>query len=251
MSRTFLGVERSVTHRRWLDRIDAKRLRSSFAIAQRYDLPEFLARVLAGRDVLPETCENFLAPSLRISLPDPLILRDMDLAVSCIARAVKEGKPLAIFGDYDVDGATSSALLLRFLRMVGGNVTRIYIPDRIREGYGPNQGAFESIAAEGARLIVCVDCGTSLSTAFDWARDEGIDVIVFDHHQAGVTLPPVLALVNPARQDDLSALGHLCAAGVVFLAIVGINRLLRESGWFQCDRQEPDLLSLLDIVALG
>lgn len=249
-STTFLGVERSVTGRRWRDRLSADQVRLATAIAQQHDLPELLGRVLAGRGVLPETCQEFLAPSLRTALPDPSILQDMDLAAERIAHAVMRGERIAVFGDYDVDGATSSALLARFLKLAGSEAA-IYIPDRIFEGYGPNREAFETLRGDGAELIVCVDCGTSSFEALTWAHDTGLDVVVLDHHQTGSDLPPALALVNPNRQDDMSGLGHLCAAGITFLAAIAVNRMLRAASWFAGERREPDLLSLLDLVALG
>lgn len=247
----FLGVCSSITGRCWGDRLDAAQVRLALAIAQRHDLPDLLGRILAGRGVTPENCLDFLTPSLRSALPDPLVLRDMDIAAARLAQAVQQGETIAIFGDYDVDGATSSALLSRFLRMVGAVVGMIYIPDRLTEGYGPNKEAFKELVAKGAGLIICVDCGSSGFEALNCARDAGVDVLVFDHHQTGSDVSPARAFVNPMRQDDVSGLDYLCAAGVVFLAVVAVNRLLREAGWFESSRSEPNLLSLLDLVALG
>lgn len=246
-ARHFLGVERSLTGRAWVSRLADDRL--ALAIAQREGLPEIVARVLAGRGVLPEDCAAYLAPSLRTLLPDPSALTDMDKAAARIARAVVEGEPVAVFGDYDVDGATSSALLQRYFRAIGADL-RIYIPDRIREGYGPNVPALMRLKDEGIRLVVTVDCGTMAHKALGAAADAGLDIVVIDHHQAEPALPPAHALVNPNRLDDTSGQGTLAAVGVAFLLVVALNRALRSEGWFGT-RDEPDLLSFLDLVALG
>src|SRR5690606_8025725 len=246
-ARHFLGVERSLTGRAWVSRLADDRL--ALAIAQREGLPEIVARVLAGRGVLPEDCAAYLAPSLRTLLPDPSALTDMDKAAARIAKAVVEGEPVAVFGDYDVDGATSSALLQRYFRAIGTDL-RIYIPDRIREGYGPNVPALMRLKDEGIRLVVTVDCGTMAHKALGAAADAGLDIVVIDHHQAEPALPPAHALVNPNRFDDTSGQGTLAAVGVAFLLVVALNRVLRSEGWFGT-RDEPDLLSFLDLVALG
>ncbi|MCB1435571.1 MAG: single-stranded-DNA-specific exonuclease RecJ [Rhodobiaceae bacterium] len=220
------------------------------AIAQQLDLPELLGRVLAARGVAPDDAARFLDPNLRDLLPDPSSLTDMDKAARRLAEAVAGGERIAIFGDYDVDGASSSALLARFLRAVGSDA-EIYIPDRIFEGYGPNVAALEGIKERGARLVVCVDCGTGSHEALGWAASAGLDVVVLDHHQTGSDLPPVVALVNANRQDDLSGAGALAAVGITFLAIIAVNRELRARGWYGGNRREPDLLAWLDLVALG
>ena len=209
-----------------------------------------LGRVLAARGVTPETCRSFLDPTLRDLLPDPSTFKDMNIAAQRIAEAVRNGEQITIFGDYDVDGATSSALLARFLKSVGCE-PRIYIPDRIFEGYGPNAEALRQIRADGTGLLITVDCGTASHAAFNAARDIGLDVVVLDHHQADAELPQTVALVNPNRQDDLSGCGYLAAVGVTFVTIVAVNRNLRESGWYSESRPEPDLLRWLDLVALG
>jgi single-stranded-DNA-specific exonuclease len=206
--------------------------------------------VLAARGVTPEDAQGFLDPSLRDLLPDPSSLTDMDAAASRIAAAVMQGEQIAIFGDYDVDGASSSALLARFLREVGSDA-EIYIPDRIFEGYGPNIAALEGLKERGASLVICVDCGAASLEALGWAKDAGLDVVVLDHHQMGSELPPAVALVNANRQDDLSGQGALAAVGVTFLAVIGVNRELRKAGWYHDNRGEPDLLAWLDLVALG
>jgi len=243
----FLGVERSLTGRAWVSRLADDRL--ALAISQREGLPEIVARVLAGRGVAPEDCAAYLNPSLKNLLPDPSSLLDMDAAARRAAEAIMRGEKVAVFGDYDVDGATSSALLKRFFKAVGHDI-RIYIPDRIREGYGPNAPALMELRDDGYKLVVTVDCGTMAHKVLGLAADAGIEIIVIDHHQAEPALPPALALVNPNRLDDTSGQGTLAAVGVAFLFLVAINRALRDGGWY-ATHDEPDLLALLDLVALG
>jgi single-stranded-DNA-specific exonuclease len=247
LTRHFLGVDRSVSGRAWVSRLADDRL--ALAIAQREGLPEIVARVLAGRGVAPEDCAAYLAPSLKSLMPDPRVLVDMEKAAARVARAIMDGEKVAVFGDYDVDGATSSALLHRFFRAVGSEL-RVYIPDRIREGYGPNAPALLRLKQEGIGLVVTVDCGTMAHKALGLAADAGLPSIVIDHHQAEPALPPAWALVNPNRLDDESGLGQLAAVGVAFLFVVAINRALRDAG-FYVSRDEPDLMQWLDLVALG
>jgi single-stranded-DNA-specific exonuclease len=248
--RLFLGVGQSVLGRAWRDRMTDLERAQSLAITQAHDLPDILARILAGRGVTAETTEAFLEPAIRDSMPDPSTLADMDRAVERLAKAVLDGEGLAIFGDYDVDGATSSALLCLFLRQAGLDPA-VRIPDRIYEGYGPNIDAIRELAAGGATLLITVDCGTTSHEVLAGASGLGLDVIVCDHHQADETLPAVEAVVNPNRLDDLSGLGHLCAAGVAFMLVVVLNRRLRERGFWTTARPEPDLMRMLDLVALG
>ncbi len=245
--RNFLGVDRSVTGRAWVSRLGDDRL--ALAIAQREGLPEIVARVLAGRGVLPEDCAAYLAPSLKSLMPDPRVLIDMEKAALRVARAIIDDEKVAVFGDYDVDGATSSALLYRFFRAAGREL-RVYIPDRIREGYGPNAPALLKLKQDGIDLVVTVDCGTMAHKALGLAADAGLPSVVIDHHQAEPALPPAFALVNPNRLDDDSGLGQLAAVGVAFLFVVAINRALREAGYY-AGRDEPDLMQWLDLVALG
>jgi single-stranded-DNA-specific exonuclease len=247
--RPFLGVAHSLTGRRWTARLDEAGARSATAIAQRHAVPDIVARVLAGRGVALEEVPDFLDPALKRLMPDPAMLAGMGEAAARIAAAVIDGEPVAIFGDYDVDGASSAALFARYLRAVGREPA-IYIPDRLFEGYGPNAEALKSLATAGARLVVCVDCGSTSHQALAEGNRLGLDIVVIDHHQLGTDLPPALAVVNPNRQDDLSGLGHLAAVGVAFLVLVAVNRLLRERGWF-ATRPEPELLQWLDLVALG
>jgi len=221
---------------------------AALAIAQGQGVPDIVARVLAGRDVLAHEAARFLDPTIRDLLPDPASLTDMEKAAARLAEAVKAREKVAIFGDYDVDGASSSALLKRFLGHFDVP-SEIYIPDRIFEGYGPNPDAMRELVSRGASLIVTVDCGTNSAASIDAAKQAGADVVVLDHHQVGGTLPAsAVAVVNPNRQDDLSRQGHLCAAGVVFLALVQTAKVLRSR---MPGTPQPDLLSLLDLVALG
>ncbi len=248
-NRLFLDVDRSVLGRPWRDRLDLAAQGRAQAMVQLDGRPDILARILAGRGVEPQTAEAFLNPAIRDLMPDPDVLRDMDAAVDRLARAIHKGETVAIFGDYDVDGACSSALVGGFLEACGTPFI-IHIPDRIFEGYGPNSEAIRALAGQGASLLVTVDCGTVSFEPFAEGARLGMDVVVLDHHQAPVDLPPVAALVNPNRQDDLSGLGSLCATGVAYMALVGLNRRLRNDGFWN-GRKPPDLLAALDIVALA
>jgi single-stranded-DNA-specific exonuclease len=246
----FLGVENSATGRAWRDRLDVRGSSRALAIAQRHDLPELLARILAGRNVEVDAVEEFLDPTIKRSMPDPNVLTAMPEAAVRIADAIEPGETIAIFGDYDVDGATSAAVLARFLRRAGIEPL-IHIPDRLFEGYGPNVEAVRALAARGATLLVTVDCGTTSVEPLTQARALGVDVVVIDHHQADEVLPPAVAIVNPNRRDDLSGLGHLAAVGLTFITVVAVNRVLRSRGFWTAERPEPDLLLFLDDVALG
>ena len=248
--RFFLGVERSACGRAWRDRLDARGQARALAIAQRYGLPELLARVLAGRGVELDAVETFLDPTIKHLMPDPHTLSGMQAAGVRLADAVVSGERVAIFGDYDVDGATAAALLSRYLRHCGLDPV-IHIPDRIFEGYGPNVDAIRSFAERGAKLLVTVDCGTTSVEPLAEAMRLGLDTVVIDHHQADEELPRATAIVNPNRADDLSGLGHLAAVGLVFLTLVAVTRELRRRDFWTGTRPEPDLLSLLHLVALG
>jgi len=245
----FLGVERGAGGRPWRDRLDARAGARALAIAQRHGTPELLARILAARGVEPDEVEAYLDPTVKRLLPDPHVVTAMEQAAARIADAAQRREQVAIFGDYDVDGATSSALLARFLRATGLDPI-IHIPDRIFEGYGPNVEAIRTLAQRGTKLLVTVDCGTVSIEPLAQARSLGLDVIVIDHHQADEQLPDAL-VVNPNRLDDLSGLGHLAAVGLTFVTVVAINRELRQRGFWTEARPEPDLLRFLDIVALG
>ncbi len=238
--RAFLNVETSLTGRRWRGP-DAEVDRLAEAMAQATRLPLSLCASLAARGVGAQDAVAFLAPHLRDLLPDPLLLRDMGRAAARLRAAVTGRQRIAVFADYDVDGGASAALLIIWLRAFGRQAT-LYIPDRIDEGYGPNVAAMAGLGA-AHDLIVCVDCGT---LSHEPIAAAGCDVVVLDHHLGAETLPPALAVVNPNRQDEDGSLGHLCAAGVVFLLLVEANRQLRGDGV-----QGPDLMAMLDLVALA
>ena len=241
----------SVRGLHWRERITSPvQEREALAIAQQQRLPELLARVLVGRGVSADTAEHYLTPSLREHLPDPAHLRDMDNAIACLTKAITAGETIGIFGDYDVDGATSSAVLAHYIHSLGLR-TVIHIPDRQKEGYGPSIEAFRSLKARGAAVIVTVDCGTMAHDVLAQAADEAMQVVVIDHHQSLAELPRAVAVVNPNRLDETSEYRYLAAVGVVFLVLVGLNRALRERGFFTPTQPEPNLLQLLDIVALG
>ncbi|AAX74609.1 single-stranded-DNA-specific exonuclease RecJ [Brucella abortus 01-4165] len=245
--RFFLGVKQSATGQKWVDRLGPREANTALAIAQHHGISDLVARVLAGRGVSVEGAPEFVDPTLRNLMPDPATLNDMDNAAGRIADAIQRRETVAIFGDYDVDGACSSALMARFLKHYGVQHS-IYIPDRIFEGYGPNPDAMRELAAKGASLIVTVDCGTNSVPSITAAKQAGADVVVLDHHQVGGDLPEdAVAIVNPNREDDISQQGHLCAAGVVFLALVQVAKILRARG----KGPGPDLLSMLDLVALA
>ena len=244
-----LGVEQSVCGRRW--RWRGGDAQAGHEIAERLALPEIVGRLLAQRGVDLDHATGFLLPRLREQLPDPAHLRDMEAAATRLVRAVRDGETIAILGDYDVDGATSAALLARFFAAIGTR-TRIYVPDRLREGYGPNSDALRRLQAEGVRVVITVDCGTTAHLPLAEAAESGLDVIVVDHHVAEPLLPRAAAVVNPNRLDEASPHGSLAAVGVAFLLVVSVNRALRQAGWYAAaGRAEPDLLGWLDLVALG
>lgn len=244
-----LGVAQSLQGRTWHavsadDHVTA-------SIARTLEVPDAVARILAARGFTPESAEPFLNPTLRDLMPDPSILAGMTDAVSRILTAINTGERVVVFGDYDVDGATSSALLIRFFRALGIELES-YIPDRVKEGYGPSTPALLKLRESGADVVITVDCGITAYEPLAAASDAGLDVVVIDHHKAEAELPSAAAVVNPNRLDDESGQGHLAAVGVTFLFIVAINRALRESGWYeQHKRPEPDLRDWLDIVSLG
>ena len=243
-----LGVDRSLTGRHWLERPADQRVVQTFV--QRWELSELTARVLAARGIGLDDVPAFLAPTLRDLLPDPDGFLDMGPGAERLAGAIMQGECIGIFGDYDVDGATSSALLSRFVRAVGGR-TAVHIPDRIKEGYGPNTPAILGLREnQGASVVVTVDCGTLAFEPLSAARDAGIDVVVVDHHTAEADLPLAQAVINPNRLDETAGHGQLAAVGVTFLLVVAINKVLREAGWYD-SRPQPDLLQWLDLVALG
>ncbi len=240
-----LGISSSILGQPWRWRALAADGRDGFGG------DDLVTQLLLARGCPREGLEAHRNPSIREFMPDPSIFRDMDVASARLADAVQAGEQVAIFGDYDVDGATSAALMVLVLRDLGIEA-RPYIPDRMLEGYGPSGAALTRLAAEGATLIVTVDCGAQAFEALGTARDAGIDVIVIDHHKCSAALPPALALVNPNRLDEGegAAHGHLAAVGMCFLAAAALVRTLRTRGFFE-GRAEPRLIDLLDIVALG
>lgn len=242
------GVTRSLNGRLW-------RLRPAApwavgALTQQLQVPEVIARVLAGRGLDAEAAADFLNPTLKSAMPDPLVLKDMDAAAARVAEAIIGRETVAVFGDYDVDGATSAALLMRFFKAVGSQLIP-YIPDRLTEGYGPNTPALMKLREAGVSLVITVDCGTLAYEPLATARAAGLDVVVVDHHLAEPGLPEAAAIINPNRLDDDSGLGQLAAVGVAFMLVVAVNRLLRQRGWYGRGIPEPDLLQWLDLVALG
>lgn len=242
----FLDVERSVTGRMWADRLDPAATRVAQAISQRTDLSEILSRILAARGVGIDAAEQFLSPTIRDLMPDPSSLTDMDALADRLASGILAREPMALFGDYDVDGAASAALMARYLRHFGLEPP-VHIPDRIFEGYGPNSPAMDRLIDNGARLIITLDCGTTSDDPILHARKRGADVLVIDHHLSDKELPQPNALVNPNRPDDVSGLNYLCAAGVTFMVLVAVNRALRNRG----EAGLPDLMKLIDLVALA
>lgn len=243
-----LQVEKSVLGKRWS--FVPLNERQVEAISQMFQLPEVVSRILVARGILFDQVEAFLNPALKTQLPDPYILKDMDKAAKRIADAIMAKEKVAVLGDYDVDGATSTALLKRYFRALGQDIL-VYIPDRLKEGYGPNETAFAKLKSDGAKTVITVDCG---ATAFDplaAAAGMGLDVIVLDHHRGDVMLPKSFAVVNPNRLDDNSGLGQLAAVGVVFMTLVALNRELRQRGFFKDALAEPRILQWLDLVALG
>ena len=248
-ARAFLGVEESLCGKRWRARLEEDRL--ALALAQRLDLPEIIGRVLAARGVDPEEAGRFLEPRLRDHLPDPSSFLDLDRAVDRLTAALEAGEQIAAFADYDVDGGSSAALLQLFFRAIGRELL-VYVPDRLAEGYGPNAPALRRLKAQGASLVLTLDCGTTAHAALEAAAEDGLDVIVVDHHAAEARLPPAVAVVNPQRLDQVSDCGPLAAVGVTFMLLIGLNRALRDGGWYaRRGLAEPRLMDWLDLVALG
>jgi single-stranded-DNA-specific exonuclease len=245
---TAFGVTRSFSGRRWNWRASDEA--AVAALIRDGGISDSLARILAGRGVQPLELTDILSPTLKRLLPEPFLLKDMERAVLRARDAIVNGENIAAFGDYDVDGSASSALMTNFLTAIGRQ-PRIYIPDRMTEGYGPNAAAMRLLASEGAQLVITVDCGATATAALTAAREAGLDVIVLDHH-AVETLPPSFAQVNPNQPGDTSGLGFLCAAGVTFLFLVALNRILRESGWYTANAiAEPNLMDYADLVGLA
>ncbi len=248
LPRAFLGVERSASARRWTARLEDQRVAA--AISERHDLPEIVGRVLAARGVGVNEAEAFLNPTIRSLMPQPSALRDMEKGADRLAAAIMAGEKIGIISDYDVDGVSSAAMLSLFLQAVGG-VCQVHIPDRLTEGYGPSQRAVEALQAAGASLLVTLDCGVMAHDPLARAAELGLVTIIVDHHQAGEHLPEAYAVINPNRQDDVSGLGYLCAAGVTMIFLAAASKALRKAGWYGPARPEPNLLQWLELVSLA
>ncbi len=229
-------------------RLDDQRLAE--AIAEKNDLPEILGRVMAARGVKLEEAEAFLNPTLRSLMPQPSAVMDMESGAARLALAIVNTESIGIISDYDVDGVSSAAIMLRFLRAVGHDAT-VYIPDRITEGYGPSEKAVSALKEQGAQVLLTLDCGVLSHDPLAHAADLGLTTIIVDHHQAGLELPHAYAVINPNRQDDVSGLGHLCAAGVVMILVAATNKHLRSQGYYNDERPEPNMLQWLELVALA
>ena len=243
----FLGVARSLSGRAWRQRPADAELVRRHQLASGLDEP--LARALAARGVSAEAAADYLHPTLKAQFPDPSSFLDMDRAAEVLVDALERGRPAAVFADYDVDGASSAALLVRWFRAMGAELP-IYVPDRITEGYGPSAAAFRSLKARGAELVVTVDCGAAAQDAIEAAAGMGLDVVVIDHHLMRGDPPPAIAVVNPNRPGCNSGQGVLAAAGVTLVLLAALNREARRRGLF-ADRPEPDLRQWLDLAALG
>jgi single-stranded-DNA-specific exonuclease len=243
-----LGVERSASGKRWEYR--GQSARQAEFLAQRLGVSATLGAILEARQIDPDYAPHFLEPRLRELMPDPSRLRDMDAAADLLAQALIAEHKIALFGDYDVDGMSSTAMLRKAL-LDFGSAPLVYLPDRQTEGYGPNVAAMEHLAEQGSKLLITIDCGVSAFEALERAKALGMQVLVLDHHKADALLPAHDALVNPNRLDDESGLGYLCAGGVVFLFLVALQRRLKALDFFQGDRRPLDLRNALDLAALA
>ncbi len=238
----------SASGRKW--QLRETDLREALTIEQKCNLDPVLARILASRGQSHDHIEAYLNPSLRNEMPDPFVMQDMEIGSARIAKAIVDGEQVGVFGDYDVDGTTAAAILKRYFDAIGLPLL-VYLPDRITEGYGPSIGAFRALNKDGASLIITVDCGASAHDPIEAAAAEGIDLVVLDHHLMNGPPPKgATAVINPNRPDDVSGLTNLSAAGVAFMAVVALNRRLRDAGWFK-GKTEPDIRGLLDLTALG
>jgi len=243
----FLGVERSLTGRRWRTREPDIGLVDAFR--RRFSLPEIAARLMAARGVPLEGAETFLEPTLKALFPDPSTFTDMDEAARVIEDAIVSGRSCAVLADYDVDGGSSGAQLVRYFRARGREL-KIYVPDRMKEGYGPSALAFERLKADGVELVITVDCGAAAEGPLNAAAELGLDVVVLDHHLMAGPPPKARAVVNPNRMDDRSGQGHLTAAGVVLVTMAAVNREARRRGSPGANHL-PDLIQMLDLAAIG
>ena len=244
----FLDVEKSVKGQRWVARLDDQRLAQT--IAEKNELPEILGRVMAARGVTSDEAEAFLNPTLRSLMPQPSAFMDMEKGAARLAEAITKKEVIGIISDYDVDGVSSAAIMVRFLASVG-HEANVYIPDRLTEGYGPSEKAVSTLKEQGTELLLTLDCGVMSHDPLAHAAELGLITIIVDHHQAGVELPHAYAVINPNRQDDMSGQGHLCAAGVVMILIAAVNKELRTLGHYNEQRPEPNMLQWLELVALA
>ena len=220
-------------------------------VKENYSLDEITARLLSIRNIDKKNIQSFLKPSIKNLVPNPMILKDMDKTITRILKSIKNKEKIGIFGDYDVDGASSTALLGNYFRNINQEF-EIYIPDRKSEGYGPSKIGFQKLLDKNVNLIITVDCGTMSYEPIDFALNKKVDVIVLDHHQSELSLPNAFSIINPNRFDDSSDLNHLCAAGVCFMTLISLNSSLRKINWFtENNLTEPNLLEYLDLVSLG
>ena len=224
--------------------------RQAELISQKFEVSNLIAKLFSIRNISIDDISSYLNPTLKDNMPDPNILMDMEKACERILVALKNNEKIAIFGDYDVDGSTSTSCLIKYFNLLGVEVV-YHIPDRFTEGYGPNKEAFQKFIDQNINIIFTLDCGTLAYNEIKFAKDNNIDVIVIDHHQPEINLPEAYAMINPNRLDDTTNLGYLAAVGVTFMFIVGLNRKLRESKWFDNILKEPNIISLLDMVSLG
>ena len=224
--------------------------RQAELISQKFEVSNLIAKLFSIRNISIDDIASYLNPTLKDNMPDPNILMDMEKACERILVALKNNEKIAIFGDYDVDGSTSTSCLIKYFNLLGVEVV-YHIPDRFTEGYGPNKEAFQKFIDQNINIIFTLDCGTLAYNEIKFAKVNNIDVIVIDHHQPEINLPEAYAMINPNRLDDTTNLGYLAAVGVTFMFIVGLNRKLRESKWFDNILKEPNIISLLDMVSLG
>lgn len=247
ISPLFSGLS-SILGKKWYEKPADSR--ESLAISQLFDLSPFVGKLLASRQLTTLSASDYLVPTLKQLMPDPSHLKDLDKGVERMIEALTAQQKIAVFGDYDVDGATASSLFKRYFQDINQNIT-VYIPQRLEEGYGPNIPALSQLKQEGHQLLIMVDCGTTAFDALSHAKKIGLDVIIIDHHISAPSLPEATALINPNRIDESSPLTTLCAAGLSFIFLVALHRSLREKGWFNDSKTEPDLRQYLDLVALG
>ena len=240
---------RSFTNKRW--KLKEFNERDAELISQNYDFDYLLAKLFSIRNINVDEISAYINPSLKKHMPDPNILMDMEKGVNRVINAIIDNEKIAVFGDYDVDGSTSSSIIINYFHYLKMNID-FHIPNRFTEGYGPNITSFKNFKDKGVKVIFTVDCGTMSFDEMKYSKEENLDVIVLDHHQAEIKLPEAFAVINPNRLDDNSGLNYLSAVGVTFMFLIGLNRKLRELNWFSKNNiKEPNLISFLDIVALG